>query len=128
MRQPLAPAAPVHIEAGIIALLRGLPPAQKLELARDTNRMADRLALAGLRRRCAGAGAQELGYALALQRVPPEQRARAAVLLKGQPLMPEPVDPLALALRLGAMLDAQGVPYVIVGSVPGICARVFRPT
>lgn len=77
MRQPLASDTPVHIEAGIIALLRGLPPARKLELARDTNRMADRLALAGLRRRRAAAAAHEPGYALALQRIP---RHRAAEL------------------------------------------------
>jgi len=76
MRQPLAPATPAHIEAGIIAILRALSPARKLELARDTNRMADQLALAGLRRRCAAAGSYELGYALALQRLPPERRAR----------------------------------------------------
>lgn len=128
MRQLLASDTPVHIEAGIIALLRGLPPARKLELARDTNRMADRLALAGMRRRRAAAAAHELGYALALQRIPPEQRARAAVLLKGQPLMPDPVDPLALALGLGAMLDAQGIPYVIVGSVAAIVHGEYRTT
>ncbi len=128
MRQPLAPATPAHIEAGIIAILRALSPARKLELARDTNRMADQLALAGLRRRCAAAGIDELGYALALQRLPPERRARAATVLKGQPLTPDPVDPLALALRLGAILDAQGIPYVIVGSVAAIVHGEYRST
>ncbi len=42
--------------------------------------------------------------------------------------MPEPVDPLALALRLGAMLDAQGVPYVIVDSVAAIVHGEYRTT
>ena len=54
MSEPLAAVTPAHVEAEIIATLRALAPARKLELARDMNRMADRLALAGSQRRRPG--------------------------------------------------------------------------
>lgn len=128
MRQPLAPDTPAHIEAEIIATLRSLSAARKLELARDMNRMADRLALAGIQRRRPGAGPHELGYRLALQRLTPEQYEHGATLLKGLPLMPMPVDPLALALRVGATLDTHAIPYVIVGSMAAVVHGEYRTT
>ncbi|HMQ35182.1 MAG TPA: hypothetical protein PKD53_30970 [Chloroflexaceae bacterium] len=127
-RVPLATDTPAHVEAELIAALRSLSPARKLELARDMNRMADRLALAGIRRRKPGAGPRELGYTLALQRLTPGQHARGAALLEGLVLMPTPVDPLALALRVGATLDAQAIPYVIVGSVAAVVHGEYRVT
>ncbi len=128
MLQPLAANTPAHIEVEIIATLRTLSPARKLELARDMNRMADRLALAGIQRRRPGAGPHERGYRLALQRLTPEQYEHGATLLKGLPLMPMPVDPLALALRVGATLDAQAIPYLIVGSVAAVVHGEYRTT
>lgn len=125
---PLAAGTPAHIEAEVIATLRSLAPAQKLALARDMNRMADRLALAGMTRRRPGAAPQELGYWLALQRLTPEQYVHGAALLEGLSLMPTPVDPLALALFVGAALDAQAIPYVIVGSVAAIVHGEYRTT
>ena len=128
MALPLSRDTPLHIEAEIIATLRLLSPARKLELARDMNSMADRLVLAGIQQRMPGAGPQELGYRLALQRLTPEQYHHGAALLQGVPLMPTPVDPLALALRVGAMLDAHAIPYVIVGSVAAVVHGEYRTT
>jgi hypothetical protein len=128
MYQPLANDTPAHIEAKVITTLRSLSAVHKLELARDMNRMADRLALAGIQRRKPAASAHELGYALALQRIPPEQRLYGAALLKGLPLMPTPVEPLVLALRIGALLDAQAIPYLIVGSVAAVVHGEYRMT
>jgi Nucleotidyl transferase AbiEii toxin, Type IV TA system len=128
MAFPLASDTPAHIEAQVITTLRALAPARKLELARDMNRMADRLALAGILRRRPGVGPHEQGYALALQRLTPEQHERGAALLEGLPLMPTPVDPLALALRVGATLDAHAIPYVIVGSVAAVVHGEYRIT
>jgi hypothetical protein len=42
--------------------------------------------------------------------------------------MPTPVDPLALALRVGASLDAHAIPYVIVGSVAAVVHGEYRTT
>lgn len=42
--------------------------------------------------------------------------------------MPTPVDPLALALRVGATLDAHAIPYVIVGSVAAVVHGEYRTT
>lgn len=78
---------PAHIEAEVIATLRSLSPARRLELARAMNRMADRLALAGIQRRKPGAGPHEQGLALALQRLTPEQHAYGSTLLDS-PLCP----------------------------------------
>jgi hypothetical protein len=128
MSQPLAFGTPAHIEAEIIATLRSLTPAQKLALARDMNRMADRLALAGITQRMPAASRAAQGYALALQRLTPEQYEHGRFLLEGISLMPDPVDPLALALRLGATLDAQAIPYLIVGSVAAIVHGEYRST
>ncbi len=126
--QPLATNTPAHIEAAVITSLRSLTPAHKLELARDMNRMADRLALAGIQRRRPAASAHELGYALAIQRLTPEQRPYGDILLKGLSLMPMPVDPLALALRIGALLDAHAIPYLVVGSVAAVVHGEYRMT
>ncbi|MEI7771748.1 MAG: DUF6036 family nucleotidyltransferase [Chloroflexales bacterium] len=128
MLQPLAADTPAHIEAKVITTLRSLLPAQKLELARDMNRMADRLALAGIQRRKPAASTPELGYTLALQRLTPEQRPYGAALLKGLSLMPTPVDPLALALRTGALLDTHSIPYLVVGSVAAVVHGEYRMT
>lgn len=128
MALPLAGDTPLHIEAEVLATLRTLTPARKLALARDMNRMADRLALAGIQRRRPEAGPQERGYLLALQRLTPEQYEHGAALLKGLSLMPTPVDPLALALRVGATLDAHAIPYVIVGSVAAVVHGEYRTT
>ncbi|RRR74119.1 MAG: hypothetical protein EI684_07705 [Candidatus Viridilinea halotolerans] len=128
MPQRLATDTPAHIEAAIITTLRGLTPARKLALARDLNRMADRLALAGIVRRKPAAGLHEQCYLLALQRLTPEQYAHGRALLQGLSLMPTPVDPLALALRLGAILAAQAIPYVIVGSVAAVVHGEYRTT
>jgi hypothetical protein len=112
----------------VLAALRSLSAVRKLELARDMNRMADRLALAGIQRRHPAASLHELGYILAIQRLTPEQRAHGAVLLEGVALMPTPVDPLAIALHVGAMLDTQAIPYLIVGSVAAIVHGEYRMT
>ncbi len=128
MALPLSTHTPPHIEAQVITILRSLSAAQKLGLARDMNRMADRLALAGIQRRQPAASAYELGYALALQRLTPEQHSHGIALLKGLSLMPTPVDPLALALRVGAMLDTQAIPYLVVGSVAAIVHGEYRTT
>ena len=119
---------PAHLEAEVIATLRALSAAQKLALARAMNVMGDRLALAGIQRRRPTASAAEVGYALALQRLPPEQRDSGGALLKGLSLMPTPVDPLALALRVGALLDAQAIPYLVVGSVAAVVHGEYRMT
>lgn len=124
----LSNALSAQFEAGIIATLRTLTPAQKLELARDMNRMADRLALAGIQRRHPEADPQQRGYRLAIQRLTPEQHAHGAAVLQGVALMPNPVDPLELALRLGATLDAHHIPYVIVGSVAAVVHGEYRMT
>jgi hypothetical protein len=128
MALPLASDTPLHIEAEIITLLRALSPVRKLELARDMNRMADRLALAGIQRRSPGVGSHELGFRLALQRLTPDQREHGATLLQGVLLMPIPVDPLALALRIGSLLEAQSIPYLVVGSVAAVVHGEYRTT
>ncbi len=128
MPQPLATDTPAHVEAEVLAALRALSAAQKLALARDMNRMADRLALAGILRRRPEIGLHEQGYTLALQRLAPEQRCHGSALLEGLPLMPTPVDPLALALRLAAILDARAISYVIVGSVAAVVHGEYRTT
>lgn len=125
---PLAAGTPAHVEAGIIATLRTLSAVRRLELARDMNQMADQLALVGIRRRKPGAGPRELGLALALQRLAPERSAHGAALLAGVHPMPTPADPLALALRLGALLDAQAIPYLVVGSVAAVVHGEYRTT
>ncbi len=128
MALPLADDTPLHIEAEIITLLRTLSPVRKLELARAMNRMADRLALAGIQRRSPGADPHELGFRLALQRLTPDQREHGATLLQGVLLMPIPVDPLALALRIGGLLEAQSIPYLVVGSVAAVVHGEYRTT
>ncbi len=128
MSAPLATDTPAHIETAVIASLRLLTPAHKLELARDMNRMADRLALAGIQRRKPAASPPELGHTLALQRLTPEQRPYGAALLKGLSLMPTPVDPLALALRIGTLLDTHAIPYLVVGSVAAVVHGEYRMT
>ncbi|WP_209949589.1 nucleotidyl transferase AbiEii/AbiGii toxin family protein [Candidatus Chloroploca mongolica] len=126
--QPLAGDTPAHLEAGVIATLRTLTPVRKLELARAMNQMADRLALAGIQQRMPEVTMHEWAYALALQRLTLERRPYGAAVLEGIPLMPTPVDPLALALRLGALLDAQAIPYVIVGSMAAVVHGEYRTT
>jgi hypothetical protein len=121
-------ATTAHFEADIVAVLRSLSALRKLELARDMNRMADTLALAGIRRRKPRATPEEQGYALALQRLTPEQRPHGAALLEGVALMPTPVDPLALALRIGALLDTAAIPYLVVGSVAAVVHGEYRMT
>ncbi len=121
-------ATSAQFEANIVAVLRSLSALRKLELARDMNRMADKLALAGLQRRKPGATPEEQGYALALQRLTPEQRNHGAMRLEGVPLMPTPVDPLALALRIGAILDAATIQYLVVGSVAAVVHGEYRMT
>ena len=128
MAQPLAADTPDHIEAAVLIRIRSLSADQKLALARDMNRMADRLALAGIQHRRPEASAHAQGYALALQRLTPEQRPHGVTLLEGATLMPTPVDPLALALRVGALLDAQVIPYVVVGSVAAVVHGEYRMT
>lgn len=128
MARPLASDTPLHIEAEVVATLRTLSAARKLALAREMNRMADRLALAGIQRRKPEATPGEQAAALALQRLTPEQRLHGASLLEGLTLMPTPADPLALALRVGAALDAQAIPYMIVGSVAAIVHGEYRTT
>jgi hypothetical protein len=128
MALPLADDTPLHIEAEIITLLRALSPVRKLELARAMNRMADRLALAGIQRRSPGASLHELGFRLALQRLTPDQREHGATLLRGVLLMPIPVAPLALALRIGSLLEAQTIPYIVVGSVAAVVHGEYRTT
>ncbi len=75
--------ASVNHDPHIITILRSLAPGQKLALARDMNRMADRLTLAGIQRRKPDAAPHELGYALALQRLAPEHYAHGAAILSG---------------------------------------------
>jgi hypothetical protein len=128
MAQPLAAATPAHIEDAVLTRLRSLSAAQKLGLAGAMNQMADRLALAGIQRRRPEASAHTQAYALALQRLTPAQRPHGAALLEGAMLMPTPVDPLALALRVGALLDAQAIPYVVVGSVAAVVHGEYRMT
>jgi hypothetical protein len=120
--------ATAQFAADIVAVLRSLSALRKLELARDMNRMADTLALAGIRRRKPGATPDEQCYALALQRLTPEQRSHGAALLEGAPLMPTPVDPLALALHVGALLDAAAIQYLVVGSVAAVVHGEYRMT
>jgi hypothetical protein len=62
MARPLAADTAARIEAEVLAALRALSAEQKLALARDMNRMVDRLALAGILRRRPAAGLQEQGY------------------------------------------------------------------
>lgn len=128
MVQPLAADTPAHIERSVLQALRALSAAHKLGLARAMNRMADQLALAGIQRRRPTDSIHDYGYALAVQRLTPEQRPHGAALLTGVPLMPTPVDPLALALRVGAILDAQAIPYLIVGSVAAVVHGEYRMT
>lgn len=115
-------------EAQIIALLRSLPAWRKLELARDMNRMADRLALAGLARIFSNRSASDLARRLAIQRLAPEYQAHGRALLEGVTLMTSPVDPLALALRVGDLLDRLEIPYVIGGAVAAIVHGEYRLT
>jgi hypothetical protein len=71
----------LETEAQIIPVLRSLPAWRKLELARDMNRMADRLALAGLARRFPSASAEELACRLAIQRLAPEHQPHGRTLI-----------------------------------------------
>lgn len=124
---PLAHPSP-DTEAQLMTVLRALPAWRKLELARDMNRMADRLALAGLARRFPGMAADELAYRLAIQRLAPEQQPRGRARLEGVRLMTHPVDPLALALRVGTLLDHLGISYLVAGAVAAIVHGEYRMT
>jgi hypothetical protein len=126
--QPLATDTPLHIEAEIIGTLRALPAWRKLELARDMNQMADRLALAGIQLRHPRATPLENTYRLAVQRLAPERREHGMALLALERPHVSAVDPLALALRLGELLDRQSISYVIVGSVAAIVHGEYRMT
>lgn len=116
------------VDAQILQTLRGLTPVRKLELAGGLNHMADQLALAGIQRRMPHASIAAQAYALVLQRLSPEQRAHGAALLEGKNFVSSPVDPLALAVRLGATLDQLAIPYVIVGSVAAVVHGEYRMT
>jgi hypothetical protein len=92
------------------------------------NRMADRLALAGLARRFPSASAEELAYRLAIQRLALEHQLHGRAVLEGVSLMSTPVDPLALALRVGDLLDRLEIPYVVGGAVAAIVHGEYRMT
>ena len=71
-----SPDTPPHIERVLIDLLRRMPAWRKLELVGQLNRMADTLALSGLRQRYPDASPEELRRRLAELRLGPELAAR----------------------------------------------------
>lgn len=112
----------------LVGVLRSLTPWRKLELARDLNRMADVLALAGLRLRQPTVSDAMLAYSVAIQRLGPGQRQHGIACLEGMYLMATPIDPLVLAVRVGSLLDHLGITYVIGGSVAAVVHGEYRMT
>jgi len=127
--QPLADDTAPHVEAQIITLLRAMPAWKKLELARDMNRMADTLALVGLRRRLPDASPETLAFRLAVQRLGAEAHPDTLALFQEVTFMPDmPADPLTIARRVGTLLDTLAIPYVVGGSVAAIVHGEYRMT
>lgn len=125
---PLAPGTSAAVDTAVLTQLRTLTAHDKLTLAREMNRMADILALAGIMQRMPHASVQEHGYLRALQRLLPAYQEHARVHLQGVPLMTTPVDTLAIALRVGASLDAARLSYIVIGSVAAIVHGEYRTT
>lgn len=125
---PLAHDTPAHIETDAIAVLRGMNPAQKAAMLTQMCAMSDRLAVAGIRMQHTQITAAEAGFHLALRRIPVERHATAQPLLEALPSMTYPVNPVALAVRIGAILDLLGIRYYMGGSFASSIFGEYRTT
>ncbi len=125
--QALATDTPPHIEAAIMGVLRGMTPAQKAAMLVQMCAMSDQLALVGIRMQHRTAPAT-WGYQLALRRLPPERHGTASLLLKELPAMSHPVNPVAIAVRVGAILDGLGIRYYVGGSFASSIFGEYRTT
>lgn len=123
--QPLATDTPVHIEAAIIAVLREMAPAQKAGMLSQMNAASDQLAALDIRRQHPAA-ATTWGYHLALRRLSPVQQPTASRLLAALPGLTFPVNPVAIAVRVSAILEQQGINHLISGSFASAILGEYR--
>lgn len=124
----LAADTPAHIEAETLAILRTMTPAQKAAMLSQMAAMSDQLALLGIRMQQPQAPPAALAYQLALRRIPHERHAHARALLTESPPMTHPANPVAIAVRLGAILEGLGIRYYVGGSFASSIFGEYRTT
>jgi hypothetical protein len=124
----LAADTPLHIEAETIAILRGMTPAQKAAMLTQMGAMSDQLALTGIRMQRPQATPAALAYHLALRRIPQERHPHALRLLTELPAMSYPANPVAIAVRVGAILERLGIRYYVGGSFASSIFGEYRTT
>jgi hypothetical protein len=125
--QPLAADTPAHIEAEIVKVLRTLTPAQKAAMLAQMCAASDQLALVGIRMQHRAAP-ETWHHHLALRRLPYERQARASILLEELSAMTSPVNPVAIAAQVSAILDRLGIRHYIGGSFASSIYGEYRTT
>jgi hypothetical protein len=117
------------VQHAAISVIIDLAPAARLTQAAAMNRAADRLALAGLRRRSPNATPHALGVALALQRIGrAHDHDLVERLTKDTTVSDTPADFLAVAVRAATVCTDIGIPYLIGGAVASTVHGEFRTT
>jgi hypothetical protein len=125
--QALATDTPAHIEAEIVGVLRAMTPAQKAAMLAQMCAASDQLALVGIRMQHRAAP-ETWSYHLALRRLPHERQAAASPLLKELSAMTSPVNPVAIAAQVSAILDRLGIRHYIGGSFASSIYGEYRTT
>lgn len=123
----LAPDTPAHIEAEIVGVLRAMTLAQKAAMLTQMSAASDQLALAGIRLQH-GAAPETWSHHLALRRLPHERQAAALAILKELPPMSVPVNPVAIAVQVSAILERLGVRHYMGGSFASSILGEYRTT
>lgn len=123
----LAPDTPAHIEAEIVGVLRAMTYAQKAAMLTQMSVASDQLALAGIRLQYRAAP-ETWDYHLALRRLPHERQAAASPLLKELCAMQAPVNPVAVAVQVSAILGRLGIRHYMGGSFASSIFGEYRTT
>ena len=102
-----------------------MSPAQKAGMLAQMSAASDQLALLGIRMQHPAASAT-WGYHLALRRLPPERQPAADRLLAALPALTFPVNPVAIAVQVSAILDRLGLRHARSGSFASAIMGEYR--